>query len=179
MGADTCCFVCDISMTTPAVKLVNWKKYHNRFFFCRVLVFSDWVIDWNLHVSRLIGALIIVSRVKLIHNAAEELQFSIEARKDHNNEGFLSCFSAPVSLNYKGLLRIEMIQEKNNKVCLLTDKITCFACDVYRWGWLLTLFIKTVWYGEETTAWKTKTIRGSRLIRIRYFELPVSLKYLQ
>ena len=78
-------------------------------------MFSDWVIDWNLHVSRLIGALIIVSQVKLIHNAAEELQFSIKAREDHNNERFFSCFSAPVSLNYKGLLRIEMIQEKNKK----------------------------------------------------------------
>lgn len=104
------------------VQACELKKYHKRFFFCRVLVFSDWVIDWNLHVSCLIGALIIVSQVKLIHNAAEELQFSIEAREDHNNERFLSCFSAPVSLNYKGLLRIEMIQEKNNKLQIDPNK---------------------------------------------------------
>ena len=85
-------------------------------------MFSDWVIDWNLHVSCLIGALITVSQVKLIHNAAEELQFSIEAREDHNNERFFSCFSAPVSLNYKGLLRIEMIQEKNKKLQINPNK---------------------------------------------------------
>ena len=33
MGADTCCFVCDISMTSPAVKPVNWKSIINGSFF--------------------------------------------------------------------------------------------------------------------------------------------------